>query len=237
MAVSWESLPGALTPKFMQEQYRRINLYDNIDKSVANKVIEQLEDACRYCNRRGTSIVFVFIDCAGGSLYESLRILESLERAKRFLTVATVIHSTCFSAAVPIFLAGDRGFRFVAPDGVLMIHPPVFRDLAHPRHTPTQDAMDEKHLESLRQRLHQSLTQAQPTNEQQQLFANQYRQFGNTDWFLSADEMLAFGLADYKEVPEFVHEVVYRPRVVLQQATLKIGRKRLPARLRPVSRA
>ena len=215
MAIVLDAVKGALTDDFKKNKYARVDIYGIIDKEMGRRVSRQIDNAVDVLHEPG-KIIFIFIDSKGGSLYAALQVVDAINRAKRHCVVATVVNTLAFSAAVPIFQSADEGFRFIAPDGQLMIHQATLRDV-QPR-SQRQSREDDEHLRKLQRRLHEIMTAVYCKNRAAMIhkFLDDLRAHSKIDWFLSADEAMQYGLADHKEVPAFMHDFEYKGRVVLR---------------------
>lgn len=214
--VQTESTPGLLSRRFLAQQAIVIEIKDVITREVANGVVEQMTNAMH----RGASLVFVWIHSNGGSVYEALRIVHAMERAKQAgLIVSTVVDSVAFSVAVPILCSGSVGYRFVSPYAKVMIHRPRLsrRDerSAEPQYSPSVDL----HLDALCHELETIILANLGTSrfrhrrvfqlKMQDAIARQ------EDWFLDVPELLFYGLADHSQLPRLHHHVEYRSEIVL----------------------
>ena len=224
MAIVLESIKGALSDEYKQCKYTRIDIHGTIDKETGRRVSRQIDGAIEVMHEPG-KIVFIFIDSNGGSLYAAMRIVDAMNRAKRHCTVATVVNTLAFSAAVLIFQSADDGFRFIAPNGFLMVHQATLSDV-RPR-SLAQAAHNQSHLSKLQQRIHEILTAVYCKNKSTMLqrFLADLQAHEQIDWYLSADEVMQYGLADHKEVPAFLHDFEYRGKVVLRDRTIAVPSK------------
>jgi len=202
MAFVVESFPGALSPDFLDSKVAEISLTGVINCDCVSGAVDEIVDAVN----QGAIFIFIVIHSKGGDHDEALRLIEVMERAKRFCAVATIIQGKAWSAAAPIFCAGSEGFRFVAPNGSFMIHQARVRDSAQ----TTSSA--EAHVERVQQRVEDIICQA---SHDPDAFLQLMRANADDDWFLTPDELIEYGLANHKGVPTFVHHFTYSPYLAL----------------------
>jgi hypothetical protein len=102
----------------------QVDLDETLTRAVANRVVAKLERALL----ARPKVLVLRIHCNGGSIYEALRVIDTLERVKaQGIIVATVVQVIAFSVAVPIYCVGTDGFRFASPHAYMMIHRPQLR--------------------------------------------------------------------------------------------------------------
>jgi len=83
-----------------------------------------LEQACRLHQIKNLDIVLIN---PGGNVFLMIDYLDTLERIKSSgVFITTYARGIIASAAVPIFVAGDR--RVIAPNCTVMVHPGSWRD-------------------------------------------------------------------------------------------------------------
>lgn len=262
MAIVLEAKKGALTAEFKAKKYARINIHGVINRELTDQVIKQIEDAIEVSDasetpNTPTKIIFIFLHSNGGSVYEMSRIVEAINRAKRYNIVATVVDSIAFSAAAPIFCCGDDGFRFVAENAHIMIHHAILREtsggggaggggrgsstdtlisaataVAHAASSSADSqcvapslslssapsAADLQHLQDMQKRLEKLITAIYTKNKSAMFtkFMNDLEKHRHVDWFLSAKELVRYGIANYIGVPDFVHDFTYTPKLLLK---------------------
>ena len=242
MSICFASIPDCLKERFMRSRISFINLNETITREYREQVINEIYKAVE--NRpvgAGASqkYIFIIIHCNGGSIYESFRIINAIEMAKRFCIVATVIDSIAFSTAAAIFCAGSNGFRFVGPNAQVMIHRPTPKHsdvtilgaphlYVHPCRRCGGRAKDED------EKLHMAVVQKQiikailkPLRHQRPVFTERFlidlEQKKDRDWFLDADDMLYYGLADYDGVPSVMHHVQYHPVLLFDDKEIHLS--------------
>lgn len=127
MANEIENINGMLTQEFKESKYKMIKL-DRITKESAQTIIDEIQDFIKKIQRFGQdkkkSILFIFIHSVGGNVYEAMRIINAMDRAKKYCIVSTIVDSSAFSAALPVFCRGTNGYRFVSDCSTCMIHQP-----------------------------------------------------------------------------------------------------------------
>lgn len=140
--VALENIPGALTEEYKNKRVAIVNINETITKEFSQKIAHQINEAANPAvtklamhkfNTDFTSaassenpIIFITIDSNGGSIYESLPILEAMRRAKACgCIVITVINAIAFSCAFAIFASGSDGYRFVNFQAKMLVHQPA----------------------------------------------------------------------------------------------------------------
>lgn len=242
--VALETVPGALTKEYKNKRLTIVNINETITKEFSQKIAHQINEAANpavsnlvmekfgHSNSSSGStnpIIFITIDSNGGSIYESLPILEAMRRAKAAgCIVITVINAIAFSCAFAIFASGANGYRFVNPQAKMLVHQPtpktsgVSKKLGHgyspfhpvPRHSHENDE-DQKHLDHLQQEVLAALIGAIPSDELKAEFLDNAAANSHKNWYLYAKDALYYGIADLAIVPDFVHHVTYTPMLHL----------------------
>lgn len=225
MSLVLESESGALTPEFLNRKLTRIDIRGKIDTAASERIARQIENAIRTRAERGKCI-FVFIHCDGGSVYDAFPIIDAMNRAKKYCTVATVINSKAFSVAALVFCSGSDGFRFASENASLMMHQAIMCN--NPDHHPDDhsqkrqhiSAAAQQHLQHLREQLRSIVTgiYLRTGSDRVRAFLDELhvKEQNNKEWYLSGEEMVHYGLADYNEIPDFLHDFEYRPRLLFR---------------------
>ena len=159
-----------------------------IDDTVSNLIIAQLlflqmEDAGKDIN--------IYVNSPGGSVTAGLAIYDTMQFVK--CDVATYCIGQAASMGALLLAAGTKGKRFVLPHARVMIHQPW----GGAQGQATDISIQAREILRLRERLNGILAQhtGQPLEKIQQ--------DTDRDYFMSADEAKAYGLAD---------EVVVHPK-------------------------
>ena len=223
-----------LSKKYLKNFFQTIELNGTINRELANDFIARLSRAAK----NNTKYIFISIHSNGGSIYEALRIIEAINMAKRSCIIGTIIDCIAFSIAVPIFCLGEEGFRFVAQNAQIMIHQPVAKanttnnvgevktnsgfsefDCPSPAlYKPiveTRDAKvpgkESKHLKNIKRQLEDIIIGSILEEEDLNNFVQEFEKNHNKDWFLTAQDMLYYGLANHDSLPRFVPKFVFKP--------------------------
>ena len=251
MAIVLEAKKGALTPEFKAQKYARVNINGIIDAAMADRVVKEIDQAVEMNDATPTAdtpskCIFIFIHSQGGWVPEMARIVEAINRAKRYNLVATVVDTTAFSAAVPIFCCGHDGFRFVAENAQFMIHHAILteasgdgacarttmtshqvrdagaaasaRDPHRERGVSTASSEDLQHLQAMQKRLEQLITVVYAKNKTRMFtkFTSDLEKHRHVDWFISPKELLRYGIANHIGVPDYMHDFTYTPKLLLK---------------------
>lgn len=95
-------------------QYSKIYLTGPINFDTLNRFNQDLDSACK----AGDDATILEITSGGGELTASLAIYNRIKASK--IPVLTIANSFVGSAAVPIFLAGEK--RLIRPNTTVLIH-------------------------------------------------------------------------------------------------------------------
>lgn len=126
----------------------------------------------------------IFVNSPGGSADHGFALYDELRLAG--CPVRTVCTGLCASAAVLIFLGGDKGKRLMLPNARFLLHQP-----STTTYGPASD-MEITAKEILRTRRRFAEIVAQEIGSQ----AEKVMQDSNRDFWLEADEALKYGLVD-----------------------------------------
>jgi ATP-dependent Clp protease protease subunit len=214
MALIIETIPGALSKDYMNSKLEVIELNETITKEFAQDIVNQIMDAVE--NRKnGIKYIFIKIHSRGGSVYETSKIITAIENAKRYCVVGTIIDSIAFSMAFPIFCTGHDGFRFISPYSQAMIHQPVPK--AHGDDSHSDDHVEKEHLKKIQDKIVTIILGALKNKDKiySEILMHDLDLNKDHDWFLDAEDMIAYGIADTMSVPDFIHHVEYRPMLIL----------------------
>ena len=159
-----------------------------IDDSVANLIIAQLlflqmEDSGKDIN--------IYINSPGGSVTAGLAIYDTMQFVK--CNVATYCLGQAASMGAVLMAAGTKGKRFVLPHARVMIHQPW----GGVQGQASDISIQAREILRLREKINEILSK----HTGQSL--EKIQQDTGRDYFMSADEAKAYGLAD---------EVVLHPK-------------------------
>ena len=159
-----------------------------IDDSVANLIIAQLlflqmEDSGKD--------ISVYINSPGGSVTAGLAIYDTMQFVK--CQVATYCLGQAASMGAVLMAAGTKGKRFVLPHARIMIHQPW----GGVQGQASDISIQAREILRLREKINEIL--ARHTGQS----LEKIQQDTDRDYFMSADEAKAYGLAD---------EVVLHPK-------------------------
>ena len=160
---------------------RRIWITGPIDGECARETIVALE----YLDRIGTEDITVTINSPGGSVSDGLAILDAMRRCRSdIVTVATGM-----AASMGAFLAacgGTPGKRYVTPHCEIMIHQP----LGGIQGQATEIELAAQHILKVKRMLNETLAEATGRT------VDEIARDTDRDNFMSAEEAVAYGLAD-----------------------------------------
>jgi ATP-dependent Clp protease protease subunit len=154
---------------------------DNIDKAIRWLLYENL-------NGEGTGkVLTLYINSTGGSLTDAFALIDVM-RASPFV-VRTIGIGNVMSSAFMIFASGDKGHRYISKNTSSMCH--QFTDSMDNKYHDIKAAM--KETEFLNERMISVLM------ETTGLVRSKIKSklLGPSDIYLTADEMIEYGVADH----------------------------------------
>jgi ATP-dependent Clp protease protease subunit len=171
---------------------RVVMLDTDVDEHSSSLVVAQL----LFLESQGNEDITLFINSPGGSVTAGLAIYDTMQFIKP--DVATYVVGQACSMGSFLAQAGTPGKRFVLPESRTMIHrvssgTPGTRGSVHVQELQFEDAV--RSMEESK-RLNQRLTELYVKHN---TAGKQYDELFNTmkfDTFLSAEEAVAYGLAD-----------------------------------------
>lgn len=135
--------------------------------------------------------VNVFLNSPGGDAFSGLALADQIEMAKRLnFTVAIHASGIVASAAVPVFAAGTKGYRYAAPGTIFMVHEAALWKWPG-RETASDIRSQNKLMEMLQSEYMKKLAKPYSNLTVKQWIEKE----GKTTWFC-AEEALRFGLVD-----------------------------------------
>jgi ATP-dependent Clp protease protease subunit len=144
-------------------------LYENMDTSNADKMLT------------------LYINSTGGSLTDAFALIDIMRRSK--FVVQTIAIGNVMSSAFLLFSAGDKGHRYVSKNTSGMCH--QFSDSMDSKYHDIKSAMKES--ESLNERMIRVLVETTGLPRAKV----RTKLLGPSDIYLSAEEMVEFGVADH----------------------------------------
>jgi ATP-dependent Clp protease protease subunit len=144
-------------------------LYENMDTSNADKMLT------------------LYINSTGGSLTDAFALIDIMRRSK--FVVQTIAIGNVMSSAFLVFSAGDKGHRYVSKNTSGMCH--QFSDSMDSKYHDIKSAIKES--ESLNERMIRVLVETTGLPRAKV----RTKLLGPSDIYLSAEEMVEFGVADH----------------------------------------
>jgi ATP-dependent Clp protease protease subunit len=129
----------------------------------------------------------LYINSTGGSLTDSFALIDIMRRSK--FVVQTIAIGNVMSSAFLVFSAGDKGHRYVSKNTSGMCH--QFTDSMDSKYHDIKSAMKES--ESLNERMIGVLVETTGLPRAKV----RTKLLGPSDIYLSAEEMIEFGVADH----------------------------------------
>jgi ATP-dependent Clp protease protease subunit len=158
----------------------------DIDDESVDKAIRWLlyENAT---NDNPSKMLTLYINSTGGSLTDAFALIDIIKSSK--FVVRTIGIGNVMSSAFLIFSAGDKGHRYVSKNTSGMCH--QFTDSMDSKYHDIKSAMKES--ESLNERMIRVLVETTGLPRAKV----RTKLLGPSDVYLSAEEMVEFGVADH----------------------------------------
>lgn len=159
---------------------RIIILSGEIDDNLANSIVAQL----LYLDSLNHDPINLYINSPGGSITAGMAIYDTMNYIKS--KVSTICIGMAASMAAFLLSSGEKGMRFILPNGEVMIHQP----LGGAQGQATEIKIAAERILKLKEKLNKILSE----NTGQSL--EKIRHDTERDYFLSADDALEYGLID-----------------------------------------
>lgn len=159
---------------------RIIILSGEIDDNLANSIVAQL----LYLDSLNHDPINLYINSPGGSITAGMAIYDTMNYIKS--KVSTICIGMAASMAAFLLSSGEKGMRFILPNGEVMIHQP----LGGAQGQATEIKIAAERILKLKEKLNKILSE----NTGQSL--EKISHDTERDYFLSADEALEYGLID-----------------------------------------
>ncbi|PIR46756.1 MAG: ATP-dependent Clp endopeptidase, proteolytic subunit ClpP [Candidatus Vogelbacteria bacterium CG10_big_fil_rev_8_21_14_0_10_45_14] len=160
---------------------RIIFLGGAIDDHVANIVIAQL---LHLENEDPKKDISLYINSPGGSVTSTLAIADTMQHIKP--DVSTICVGLAASGGAILLAVGKKGKRYALPSAEVMIHQP----LGGAEGQASDLAITAKHILRVKDNLNKMLAKA--TGQK----IDKVERDSDRDYFMTADEALAYGLVD-----------------------------------------
>jgi ATP-dependent Clp protease protease subunit len=160
---------------------RIIFLGDMIDDDVANTVIAQM---LFLESQDKTKDIKLYVNSPGGSVTAGLAIYDTMQLIKP--DVSTICIGLAASMASVLLAAGAKGKRFVLPNSEVMIH----QVMGGAQGQASDIEISARHILKTKDRLNKIL--AEHTGQK----VEKVTKDSDRDYFMSAEEAVAYGLAD-----------------------------------------
>lgn len=162
---------------------RTVRVCGDIDDATARQFADDMQAAWN----TGQGIVPVTICSQGGEVEPTLSMISTIQRSDR--PVLTIVDGAAFSAAAILFGFGDE--RVMSPHAAIMLH-----EISQAMCGKTEDVkVTAEELGRLNGLVFRML--ANHIGKPPSYFLRQIASRRNTDWYLSADDALAQGLATH----------------------------------------
>ena len=159
---------------------RIIILSGEIDDAMANSVVAQL----LYLDSSSHETISLYINSPGGSITSGMAIYDTMNYIKS--KVSTICIGMAASMAAFLLSSGEKGMRYILPNGEVMIHQP----LGGAQGQATEIKIAAERILRLKKKLNEILSKN--TGQDLKKIENDTER----DYFLSANEALEYGLID-----------------------------------------
>jgi ATP-dependent Clp protease protease subunit len=129
-------------------------------------------------------ITIIFVDCPGGSVTAGWAIYDAIQNVA--CEVSTVCMGMCASMGAFLLASGTKGKRIVTPNSEVMIHQPS----AGTQGMVTDMEINIEHFQRVKRRINATLAKHTGKSEKQ------IKKDSERDHWMSAEEAVAYGLAD-----------------------------------------
>ncbi|MCL2634090.1 MAG: ATP-dependent Clp protease proteolytic subunit [Oscillospiraceae bacterium] len=159
---------------------RKIILVGEITNGLSMEIISQIE----YLDRQNNKDIFLYINSPGGSVSAGLAIMDAMNRSKS--DIATVCTGMAASMGAFLTACGAKGKRYITPYAEMMIHQPLggARGQASDIERAAANILKTKKI------LNQIIAEATGKDVQEVTVDT------DRDYYLSAEEAVAYGLVD-----------------------------------------
>ena len=151
-------------------------------------------------------LIPIIIDSSGGSAFSLLHILDLIKTAP--VPVATIAIGKAMSAGSLLLAAGTKGYRFAAPNSVVMIH----EMSAGTWGTNSEIQSDAKHFDHLNKLIMHGLDKNCERSEG--YFFNLLKENKNADLYFTGEECKEHGIVDHVKVPKLKVSVTTKTELV-----------------------
>ena len=159
---------------------RIIMLSGEIDDNLANSVVAQL----LYLDSINHDTISLYINSPGGSITAGMAIYDTMNYVKS--NVSTICIGMSASMAAFLLSCGQKGLRYALPNSEVMIHQP----LGGAQGQATEIKIAAERILKLKEKINRILSE----NTGQDL--EKIQNDTESDYFLSAEEALDYGLID-----------------------------------------
>ena len=159
---------------------RIIMLNGEIDDSVANVIVSEL----LYLDSLNHDSISIYINSPGGSICAGMAIYDTMNFIKS--KVSTVCIGMAASMAAFLLSSGEKGMRYILPNGEVMIHQP----LGGAQGQATEIKIAAERILKLKEKLNKLMSIN--TNQDIKKIENDTER----DYFMNSEEALKYGIID-----------------------------------------
>lgn len=159
---------------------RIIIINGEIDNNLSNSVVAQL----LYLDSISNDDISIYINSPGGSVTDGLAIYDTMNYIKS--DVSTIGMGICASMAAFLLSSGEKGKRYILPNGEVMIHQP----LGGVKGQATEIKIAAEHILKTKEKLNRILS----ANTGKDL--NIIEKDTDRDNFMDSNEALKYGIID-----------------------------------------
>jgi len=148
-------------------------------------------------NNPMVNVIPVFINSYGGEVFSYIAKRDLLQTSDR--PVSTICMGKAMSCGAYLLAAGTKGLRFATPDSRILIH----QVSGGVRGKTSDITFDAKDIQSLNDTVFENLSK--DTGISVAKFKQEMKNRDNTDWTLTAEEALKWGIIDKIGVPRHIY--------------------------------
>lgn len=167
---------------------------NDINEANAKLFVEQI---MKIDSSKNQDVIPIFIDSSGGEVYSLLSILNAMQACIK--PIATVAIGKAMSCGAILLTCGTKGLRFAGEHSVILIHEVFSHQWGKTQDVLTETTQVNKLNDKLLEILAKNTKFKSITHIKTLL-----KKRSNTDWYMTADEALEWGLIDEINIPVII---------------------------------
>lgn len=155
---------------------------------------KEFAESLKTIQRSGQSVIPVFIDSPGGSVYSLLAMCDLVKSSK--VPVATIIVGKAMSAGAIFFSCGTNGYRYASPNSTIMIH-----EVSSNSSGKVEELkIDTREADRLNILILKIL--ANNIGKEDDYFLKVIHEHNHLDWYLTPEEAKTLNLVNHIKIPD-----------------------------------